>query len=57
MKYWRINDFNEALDKSYVNYMMLNACIPLYDDKGKGSGESKGSMSFFEFGEQLAGLK
>lgn len=54
MKYWRINDFDEALDKSYINYMMLNACI--YDGK-EGKSENSGSMSFFEFGEQLAGIK
>ena len=56
MKYWRINDFNEALDKPYINSMMLNACIPSYDDKDKGGG-SEGTMDFFEFGKQLAGIK
>jgi hypothetical protein len=57
MKYWRINDFDEALDKPYINAMMLNACIPSYEEKDGDSGSSGQSMSFFEFGEQLAGLK
>lgn len=56
MKYWRINDFNEALDKPYINSMMLNACIPSYDDKDKDTGNG-GTMDFFEFGKQLAGIK
>lgn len=56
MKYWRINDFNEALDKPYINSMMLNACIPNYDDKDKDTGNG-GTMDFFEFGKQLAGIK
>jgi hypothetical protein len=55
MKYWRISDLEEALDKDYINYMMLNACIPSYDDKDKVT-DSKGSMSFFDFGKQLAGI-
>jgi hypothetical protein len=56
MKYWRINDFDEAMDKPYINAMMLNACIPSYEGKDEGT-SSKGSMSFFEFGEQLSGIK
>lgn len=57
MKYWRINDFDEALDKPYINAMMLNACIPSYEEKDGEGGASGQSMSFFEFGEHLAGLK
>lgn len=56
MKYWEIDDLDDALDKSYMNYMMLNATIPTSDDKGKGSDNSGGTMSFFDFGKQLAGI-
>lgn len=56
MKYWRITTIKEALDQDYVNAMVLNACIPSYDDKEKDTGNG-GTMDFFEFGKQLAGLK
>jgi hypothetical protein len=56
MKYWRIPTINEALDQDYVNAMLLNACVPSYEDKDKGEGSSE-PMSFFEFGKQLAGIK
>ena len=55
MKYWNVSDFDEALDKGYINYMMLNATIPSSDEKDKNT-ESQGSISFFDFGKQLAGI-
>ncbi|QNK61714.1 hypothetical protein H7F33_14275 [Pedobacter sp. PAMC26386] len=60
MKYWHYRTFEDAMDQGYLNAMMLNACIPSYDDKGTGSGGSSASgrsISFFELGEQIAGLK
>jgi len=45
------------MDMMYLNAMMLNATIPSYDAKDKDSKETGKSMSFFEFGQQLAGIK
>jgi hypothetical protein len=56
MRYWRITTIKEALDQDYINAMVLNACIPSYDDKDKDTGNG-GTMDFFEFGKQLAGIK
>lgn len=61
MKYWRL-DWDQVMDSmSWRNAIMLNATIPTFgDDKSKcghGRGDQKESISFFEFGEQLAGLK
>jgi hypothetical protein len=57
MKYWRIDDFEQALDKGYINYMMLNATISSGKASGSGDTPTGKPMSFFEFGEKLAGIK
>lgn len=61
MKYWRLN-WDQVMDSvSWKNEIMLNATIPTFgDDKSKGGNSGSvqnGSISFFEFGEQLAGIK
>lgn len=61
MKYWRLN-WDQVMDcVSWRNEIMLNATIPTSgDDKSQGGNSEnaqKGSISFFEFGEQLAGIK
>ncbi|MBB5621601.1 hypothetical protein HDE69_002662 [Pedobacter cryoconitis] len=45
------------MDQGYINAMMLNACIPSYDDKGGESQSGNSPMSFFELGKQIAGVK
>lgn len=41
----------------YINAMMLNACIPSYDDKGSGSKSPADRISLFDLGKQLSGLR
>jgi hypothetical protein len=56
MKYWNYEDFDKAMDKGYINIMMLNATIPTGEGKAGDSGTAPKSMSFFDFGKQLAGM-
>jgi len=57
MKYWHYRNFEEAMDQGYINAMMLNATIPSSKATGSGDAGSTKPMSFFEFGEKLAGIK